>query len=184
MDVGSSLRVSTVERAVMPKPCRDIRHVRTVATVPMGAYQWCVVHAKHHYTLMLRRVLCDAAQVCFCDVIPVQKRHLAVGFYPHLSCRVSHASFTSRASAQKIWADLELGVLGEVVKRTDVQHEFSTLGELAEAGAEADEVRAGDGDAKAHGGLGDVEDTVLVEPEAVRLVFAVDELDEVAPLRA
>ena len=60
--------------------------------------------------------------------------------------------------------------------------ELAALGEFAEARSEADEVWSCDGDSQTHGGLGDVVDAVAVQAEAVRLVLAVDELDEVAAL--
>lgn len=57
---------------------------------------------------------------------------------------------------------LILSVLGEPVKRTDMEHELAALREFAEAGSEGYEVRTGNGDGHTHAGFGYVEDPIFV----------------------
>ena len=67
---------------------------------------------------MLRTVLAPPPHVRLEHIAAIQERHLAVGLDPHL---VS-------------------GVRGDHVQRRDVQPEFACLGELAQTGAERQEV--------------------------------------------
>lgn len=47
-------------------------------------YQWDIIHAIYHHTLVFRRVLCYPSQVCFEDMISVKERHFTIWFYPNL----------------------------------------------------------------------------------------------------
>lgn len=67
---------------------------------------------------MLGAILAPPAHVGLDHVAPVQERHLAVGLDPHLVARVR----------------------GDHVQRRHVQPEFARLGELAQAGAEREEI--------------------------------------------
>jgi len=63
-----------------------------------------------------------------------------------------------------------------------VKLEFTAFAEFTEAGAKGDEVGSCDRDAQTHRGLRDIVDLVLVQPEAIGLVLAVDEVDKVLAL--
>ena len=67
--VGSNFRVSTVDRAVTPKPWTNI-------TGKQGqdrgeTYQGYITHAEYDYSLMFRSVFRYSAQVCFKDMVAV-----------------------------------------------------------------------------------------------------------------
>lgn len=78
-------------------------------------------------------------------MVPVQKRHLGGGFEP----------------------DLVLGVGGQYIQSLDGEVEVAAVGELADAGAERDEVGTGYVGGALHEGLADVVDLVPVETKAV-----------------
>jgi hypothetical protein len=84
MAVGSNFRVSMVDRAVTPKPCGDVIRRHDEKDKSQDTHQRRVGHTKNDYTLMLRCILRYTAQMSFDDMVSVQKRHLAVWFYPHL----------------------------------------------------------------------------------------------------
>lgn len=63
-----------------------------------------------------------------------------------------------------------------------MQLELAALRELAKAGAQADEIGSCDRYGQFHGRLGHIEDTVLLETEAVRFVLPVDEMHDVFAL--
>jgi hypothetical protein len=65
-----------------------------------------------------------------------------------------------------------------------MQHELPALRKLADARPETDKVPPRDGQTQAHGRLRHIEYPVLVQPEAVRLVRALDEVDDVFALCA
>lgn len=71
---------------------------------------------------MLGAILAPPAHVGLDHVTPVQERHLAVGLDPHLVARVR----------------------GNHIQRRHVQPEFARLGELAQAGAEREEIGSRD----------------------------------------
>lgn len=73
-------------------------------------------------------------------------------------------------------------VLGNFVESSNMELEFAAFAEFSEAGAKGDEVRSCDGDAQTHRGFRDIVDLVLVQPEAIGLILAVDEVDEVLAL--
>jgi hypothetical protein len=146
-------------------------------TIKGRPYERDVAHAVYDDTLVLRSVFGYTTKVRLDDMIPVQVRHLAVGLYPYLSSRSM-----ARHGRTRKRADLVFGVFGEVIERTDVEHELAALRELAEARPEADKVGARDGDAEAHRRLRDIKDAVLVQPETIRLVLTVDEVHEVLAL--
>ena len=79
------------------------------------------------------------------DMVAVQEGHLGLGLEP----------------------DLVLGVGGEQVEGLDGEVEAAAVGVFPDAGAEGDQVGAGDVGGALHEGLAGVEDLVLVEPEAV-----------------
>lgn len=73
-------------------------------------------------------------------------------------------------------------ILGDLVESSDVQLEFSAFAEFSEAGTKGDEIRSCDRDAQTHRGFRDIVDLVLVQPEAIGLVLAVDEVDKILAL--
>lgn len=73
-------------------------------------------------------------------------------------------------------------VLSDVVKSSNVKLEFTAFAEFTEGGAKGDEVRSCDRDAQTHGGFRDIVDLVLVQPEAIGLVLAIDEVDKILAL--
>lgn len=66
--VGSNFRVSTVDRAVTPKPCTLSVVVRNLANF---SHQWYIVHAVHYHSLVFWRVFCYAAQMRFEHMVAV-----------------------------------------------------------------------------------------------------------------
>ena len=62
-----------------------------------------------------------------------------------------------------------------MVKGRYVQFEFPALAELPKTRPERNEIRSGYRDPETHGGLGDVENPIFVEAEAVWFVWSVDE---------
>lgn len=73
-------------------------------------------------------------------------------------------------------------ILGDLVESSDVQLEFSAFAEFSEAGTKGDEICSCDRDAQTHRGFRDIVDLVLVQPEAIGLVLAVDEVDKILAL--
>lgn len=151
MPVGSRRRASAVEREVTPKPCRrsvncpfPLRECGGVAT-----YQGSVVHAVNHHALVLRAVLTPATNMCLENIAAVEERHLAVGLDP----------------------DLVAGVGRDGVEGGDVQAEFAGLGELANAGAEGEEVGAGDAGGQVGDALAHVVDATVLDAEDVAVVI-------------
>jgi len=82
MAVGSSFRVSTVDRAVTPKPCKNCEHGANATK--MRPYQWHIVHTEDDDPLMLRRIFRYPAKMCFHDMVAVQEWHLSIRFDPDL----------------------------------------------------------------------------------------------------
>lgn len=72
---------------------------------------------------MLGAILAPPPHMGLDHITAVQERHLAVGLDPHLVARVR----------------------GDHVQRCHVQPKFARLGEFAQAGAEREQVRPGDG---------------------------------------
>lgn len=64
-----------------------------------------------------------------------------------------------------------------------MQLELSTLAKLAEAGSKADQVRSCYRYPEAHRGFGDIVDAVFLQPEAVGLVWSVNQVNEVLALQ-
>lgn len=77
---------------------------------------------------------------------------------------------------------LEFRVLGDVIECGDMKLEFSGFAEFPKASAESDEIRTCDRDGQTHGRFRDIVDLVLVQSEAVWLVLAIDEVDEIPAL--
>lgn len=75
-----------------------------------------------------------------------------------------------------------LGILRKVVKGSNMQFELATLGEFAKTCPEADEVRAGNGDCETHRRFRHIENTVFLQPEAMRLILTVNKMHEVLAL--
>jgi hypothetical protein len=63
-----------------------------------------------------------------------------------------------------------------------MKHKLSTLGKLSKAGTKADEVRARNRQTKTHGRLGNVENPVLMQTEAIRFVRPINKMDQVLAL--
>ncbi len=87
MAVGSSFRVSTVDLAVTPKPCSMVSIGECVEEDM--TYKWDIVHAEHDHSLMLWRVLRDAAQVRLEYMVAIQEGHFTIRLDPHLRRRKS-----------------------------------------------------------------------------------------------
>jgi hypothetical protein len=100
-------------------------------------YQWCVVHAQHNDTLMLRAILTPPPDMRLEHIAAVQEWHLAVLLDPHLvSC-----------------------VRGDYTQRSNMQAEFACLGEFTQADSEGEEVVARDGCGEIGKGFADVVDS-------------------------
>lgn len=116
-----------------------------------------VAHAQHDDAGVLGRVVCDATQVGFDDMVAVQKGQLAIGLDP----------------------DFEARILCEVVECRDVQPELARLAELAKACTQRHEVRACHRHGLPHGELRHVVDAVAVQAKHMGFVGAIDEVDDV-----
>jgi hypothetical protein len=73
-------------------------------------------------------------------------------------------------------------ILGDLVESSNVELEFAAFAEFSEAGTKGDEVCSCDRDAQTHRGFRHIVDLVLVQPEAIGLVLAVDEVDKILAL--
>lgn len=107
---------------------------------------------------MFWNILAHATDMGLENVVAVKVRHLTVLLDP----------------------DLEFGVLGQNVKRSDMQAELSGLGELANTGSKRHEVVSGHAGSVFGYVLAHIVDSVLLYPEAVGLVGSVDEVGNVA----
>lgn len=126
---------------------------------------------------MLWSILCDSTKVCLEDMVAIQEGHFAIGLDPNLGKDVRCGCEMNG----KIIC-LVFRILGDVVESSDMELEFSAFAEFSKASAETDEIWSCDGDAQTHRRFGGIVDLVLVQPEAIWLVFAVDEVDEVLAL--
>jgi len=113
-----------------------------------------IVHGVDHHTLVLTGVLRDATESGFGDVVAIEELLLEGGLYPHFV----------------------LGVGRQVVERSDVELQFVGLGELAEAGAHADQLFVAEALAQLQDPLGHVVNPVAVLPKAIGSIRAVDQL--------
>lgn len=91
-------------------------------------------------------------------VVAIQERLLAIGLHPHLV----------------------FGVLGKIVQTGDMQLHLAGLGELAEAGASANQLVLADVGSHLQNLRIDVVDAVLVEAEDILAVLAVNQELDVA----
>lgn len=121
--VGSSFRVSTVDRAVTPKPLRQKVNHKIVDLHRRKTYERYIIHAKYDHTLVFRRVLRNATQVRFEDMISVQERHLAIRLNPHLYHKIRYIS----QRKQRKTTDFVLRILRKVVQSCDMQLELATF---------------------------------------------------------
>ncbi len=98
------------------------------------------------------RVLRDPRQMTLQHVVAIQERLLAIRLHPHLV----------------------FGVLGKIVQTRDMQLHLAGLGELAEAGAGANQLVLADVGGHFQNLRIDVVDAVLVEAEDILAVLAVN----------
>jgi hypothetical protein len=120
-------------------------------------YECDIIQAEHDHPLMLGGIFCYSTKVCLEDVVAIQEGHFAVGLDP----------------------DLVFRILGDLVESSNVELEFAAFAEFSEAGTKGDEVCSCDRDAQTHRGFRHIVDLVLVQPEAIGLVLAVDEVDKI-----
>lgn len=106
---------------------------------------------------MLRRILRHTSNMGLQYMIPVQKGHLTIRFDPYFVFRMR----------------------GDQVQCSDVQLELSSFCEFPETGSETAEPRAGYGGRKVGDWGANVVDPVFLDPEAVRVIGAVDEVRDV-----
>jgi len=76
MAVGSNFRVSTVDRAVTPKPCKHREYGPKAAG--MNTCQWYIVHTEDDHPLVLRSIFCYPTKMCLHDMIAIQEWHLSI----------------------------------------------------------------------------------------------------------
>jgi len=101
---------------------------------------------------MLRRIIGHPSHMGLHDMVSVEIGHLAIRLDPHL----------------------ELCMLSDMVEGGDVQLELSgLLGELAEAGADGEELVARDGGGETGDRFADVVDSVALQTKDVWVVRAV-----------
>jgi len=79
---------------------------------------------------------------------------------------------------------LVLGILGDIIQCRYVQFEFAAFAEFSKACSEANEVWTSHRDAKSHRRLGNIVDSIFLQPEAIGLIRAVDEMDQILSLWA
>lgn len=140
-------------------------------------YQRDIIHAEYDHALMLGSIFCDSTKVCLEDMVAIQEGHFAIGLDPNLGKDVGCGC---EMNGKIIY--LVLCILGDVVESSDMELEFSGFAKFSKASAKTDEVWSCDGDAQTHRGFGRIVDLVLVQPEAIGLVLAVDEVDEILAL--
>lgn len=114
----------------------------------------------------------------FHNVVPVQERHLAIRFYPHLQRKPVRQLLMKGPKLP----DLVFRVLRKVVEAGDVQLEFAAFAEFSKACAKADEVGPSNGNCKFHGRFGDIEDAISVQAKAVGFIWSVYQVDNVLSL--
>lgn len=114
-------------------------------------YQWHIRHAKHHYALVLGRVLRYPSQVRLDDVVAVQERQLSRRLDPDLF-RPAHVSQapTPPLSACCAQSYLVFGIPRKPVEAGYAELELARLAELAHARPERDEVWPRDRSRKVH----------------------------------
>ena len=103
--VGSSLRVSKVDRAVTPNPVWHKYFTRSLQTI---TYERGIIHAEDNNALVLWRIFRYPSQMRFYDVVPVQEWHLA------------------------ICLDLIFGVLCKVIQAGNVKLELAAFAKFTE----------------------------------------------------
>jgi len=47
-------------------------------------YQWWISHGKDNHTSVLRSIVCNSTQMCFHDMVAIQKGHLTIRLDPNL----------------------------------------------------------------------------------------------------
>lgn len=111
-------------------------------------YQRRIIHRQDHDATMLGTILAPAADMGLDHVAAVEEGHLPVGLDPHLVA----------------------GVRRHHVQRRHVQPELARLGELAETGAEREQIGSGDGGGEVGEAKRQVVDARLVQAEDVSVV--------------
>lgn len=106
---------------------------------------------------MFRGVFADPPHMGLDNIVPIQKRHFSVRLHP----------------------DLVLGMLGDMVERSNMELKLPGFGELPKTRPEGEEVIASNRGRKLRNGLADVVDTVALDTEAVRIVGAVNQMGNI-----
>lgn len=142
MPVGSSLRQSSVERAVVANPVdvheqqksqqQQCKRTELRSDLEKGFLlksmggksaltQRNIIHIVHNHALVLRRILSYSRQCSFCNVIAIKERHFSIGFQPNFVLfmsrtnehRVNRSSISSVELQRKLTA--YLGKLCQII---------------------------------------------------------------------
>lgn len=119
--VGSRRFASAEERAVTPKPRGVLKQVSVCFCVHVAGLHDILIHRVDDDTLVLRAVLAPTSDVSLDNVTTVQEGHLSVGLDP----------------------DLCASMRGDDVQSGDVEAELASLGQLADAVSQTQQVVSG-----------------------------------------